>query len=57
MSQTYLTLTQCAAVLGVSRVRAWQLRDRLKAERHGRFWFVTPMNLRLYIAEQEKKQA
>ena len=53
--EDYLTTKQVAVVLGVSRVRAWQLIKEgvLDATFVGGIWLVTPKVVRDYIAQKK----
>ena len=49
-----LTTKDIAKVLGISRVRAWQLvsSGKIKGKKIGTMWFVVPMHFRNYLKEK-----
>ena len=48
MPTKFYTITEAAAILGLSRVRVWQLikRDKLAAQRPGHEWTISHQALR-----------
>lgn len=56
MPTKFYTITEAAAILGLSRVRVWQLikRDKLAAQRPGHEWIISHQALTAF--KRRKRQ-